>query len=226
MAFTVHDFHDLVEILETQPSWRAELRRLVLTDEILNLPKEMRELAQIVRELAETSRRNEARFARIEGDIGTLKTDVAVLKTDVAVLKTDVAGLRGSDLEWKVRERPFVYFSRFARRLRVVDDAELGDLLEDAMEQGRITDAEADQVKLLDAVARGLDRTTNDPLYLVAEVSSVVHEYDLERVVARAELFHKATGLPVLPIVVGKIIRAELRAQVESLNAHWMQLPE
>ncbi len=39
MPFTVSDFHDLVEIVERQPEWRAELRRLVLTEELLRLPE-------------------------------------------------------------------------------------------------------------------------------------------------------------------------------------------
>ena len=112
MAFTVRDFHDLVEIMETQPVWRAEMRRLVLSDDILKLPQEIRELAQVVREFAEASRRhderlmqleteiaevnkrNEARFTRVETDIAEIKGDVSVLKSDVAVLKGDVAVLK------------------------------------------------------------------------------------------------------------------------------------
>lgn len=32
MAFTVEDFHDLVQLLEDRQDWRTEIRRLVLTD--------------------------------------------------------------------------------------------------------------------------------------------------------------------------------------------------
>ena len=38
MAFTVQEFRRLVQILEQHPEWRAELRRLVLTEELLTLP--------------------------------------------------------------------------------------------------------------------------------------------------------------------------------------------
>jgi chromosome segregation ATPase len=289
MSFTVSHFHDLVELLEQNPTWRAELRRLVLTDEILNLPQELRELTQIVRELSETSKRNEARFVRIESDIDVLKTDVAELKTDVAqlktdvaelktdvaqlktdvaqlktdvaelktdvaelktdvaelktdvaelksnmagaqadiaVLKNDVAQLKGSDLEWQVRERPFVYLSRFARRVRVVSDAELGDLIEDAIEQKRLTEAEAEQVKLLDSVARGLHRETDETLYLAAEVSSVVSQYDLDRALARAAMLQKATLVKTQPIIIGKTIHLQMRTKAEAQKAGWVQLPD
>jgi hypothetical protein len=63
MPFTVRDFHDLVEILEAQPTWRAELRRLVLTEDILGLPKALSALAESVRELTESQHHYEKRSA-------------------------------------------------------------------------------------------------------------------------------------------------------------------
>ncbi|GBC77751.1 hypothetical protein HRbin08_01233 [bacterium HR08] len=54
MAFTMKDLHDLIRILEKHPEWRAELRRLLLTDQLLELPV-------IVRALAEAQRRTEER---------------------------------------------------------------------------------------------------------------------------------------------------------------------
>lgn len=43
--FTVSDFRDLVHLLDQHPDWREELRRLVLTDEVLSIPNTMHELA-------------------------------------------------------------------------------------------------------------------------------------------------------------------------------------
>ena len=77
MAFTVRDFHDLVEILENDPVWRADIRRLVLTDDILTLPQAMRDLAASVRELSDLQRQHEARFSRVETDIVDIKKDVS-----------------------------------------------------------------------------------------------------------------------------------------------------
>jgi len=36
MPFTADEFHDLVRLVEARPEWRVELRRLVLTDELLS----------------------------------------------------------------------------------------------------------------------------------------------------------------------------------------------
>jgi len=37
MTFTVSDYADLVRLLNEHPEWRAELRRLLLSDELLTL---------------------------------------------------------------------------------------------------------------------------------------------------------------------------------------------
>ena len=44
MPFTVEEFRDLVRILEERPEWRNELRRLILTDQLLALPEQLAEL--------------------------------------------------------------------------------------------------------------------------------------------------------------------------------------
>ncbi|MEZ4710585.1 MAG: hypothetical protein R3A44_25520 [Caldilineaceae bacterium] len=233
MAFTVSDFHDLVVILEEQPEWRAEMRRLILTDDILGLPQALRDLAKTVHEWAEAQRsyeqRSEARFGRVEDDIHTLKSDVAVLKTDVAGLKTDVAGLKtdvarlddrvgrldGRSFEQQVRERLPAYLSRFALRLRAVGSADLAELLEVAFEEGRISEEQLDDAKLIDAVARGRRRSDGAPIYLAAEVSVLVAPYDLERSVRRAAVIAAASGTETLPVIMGETITADLRAEAE-----------
>ena len=45
MPFTSDDLHDLIRLLEARPEWRAELRRLVLTDALLSMPEQLAALA-------------------------------------------------------------------------------------------------------------------------------------------------------------------------------------
>ena len=65
MAFTVRDFRDLVELLEQHPEWRAELRRLVLTEELLTLP-------QLIRDLVDAQQHTEQRLERLEVTVQAL----------------------------------------------------------------------------------------------------------------------------------------------------------
>jgi len=64
--YTIRNFYDLLCALRENPDWLEELRRLILTEELLNLPKAVRELIE--------------RFDRLEKRLDTLEQDVAVLK--------------------------------------------------------------------------------------------------------------------------------------------------
>jgi hypothetical protein len=46
MPFTVQDFPDLLRLLEQHPEWQAEMRRHVLTEELLELPALVRRLTE------------------------------------------------------------------------------------------------------------------------------------------------------------------------------------
>ncbi|MCX7840443.1 MAG: hypothetical protein N2559_13470 [Anaerolineae bacterium] len=72
MAFKVSDLHDLITLLETHPEWRAELRRVVFTEDVLALPRIVQELAEAqkqteaqVRELAEAQKQTEAQVREL-----------------------------------------------------------------------------------------------------------------------------------------------------------------
>jgi len=45
MPFTVRDLQSLIRALEKRAEWKAELRRLLLTDELLALPQVVRDLS-------------------------------------------------------------------------------------------------------------------------------------------------------------------------------------
>ncbi|BCX02154.1 MAG: hypothetical protein KatS3mg053_0092 [Candidatus Roseilinea sp.] len=65
MPFGAEEFREWISALYEHPEWREELRRLVLTDEILTLPAIVRELAEAQRELAEAQRRTEQRVEEL-----------------------------------------------------------------------------------------------------------------------------------------------------------------
>ena len=76
---TISDVQDLVEILERYPEWHREVRRIILTDELLTLPDTLRELAEAqkrteeqVAALAEAQRRSEERISRLEATVQEL----------------------------------------------------------------------------------------------------------------------------------------------------------
>jgi hypothetical protein len=188
MAFTVQDFHDLIGILEQHPEWRTEIRRLVLTEELLSLPQIVHDLAeaqqrteQRVGELAEAQRRTEQRIGRLQDDMGDLK---------------------GIMLEGRYYRRASSYFSRLVRRSQVISSNELAALLAQAVARGVLSEEGADEIGWADVVVRGQRREDGTDLYLVVEVSWEVGTSDVERVVRRAALLAQ-TGIQTLPVVAG-----------------------
>jgi chaperonin cofactor prefoldin len=222
MAFAVEEFHDLVRLLEQHPEWRAELRRLVLSEELLSLPDLVRELAQAqrrteerleavaarVEQLAEAQRRTEERLEAVAARVEQLAVQVdrlaeAQRRTEERLDRiTDrLAATVGSDLERRYRERAASYFQGLLRRIRVVDHQALGLKLDEAQDAGLITRQERDEILRLDVVVQG--RLDAEEVYLAVEVSGTVDEIDVRRAAERAKLLEKATGQRVIPAVAG-----------------------
>jgi hypothetical protein len=91
VPFTVEEFHDLVRMLEESPEWRSELRRLVLTDELLALPAPLAELRvhteQRFQELAVAQRRTEEQIVAVSAQLAGLIQVVQTFATDLGELK-------------------------------------------------------------------------------------------------------------------------------------------
>jgi hypothetical protein len=184
VAFTVGDFHDLIRLLAEHPEWRAELRRHVLSDELVELPSLVRQLLEAQ---AITDRQLQA---------------LAQLKVEVHGLKNDVGLLKGDALERHYRESGPAYFSTLVRRPRVLSRAALADLLDAAVDEQRITEEEQHEVLLTDVVLTGQRRDDRRPVYVAMEVSSVIDVHDVSRAQFRALTLQKL-GQPTIPVVAG-----------------------
>ena len=86
MAFTVSDFSDLIRLLAQHPEWQAELRRLILTEDLLRLPVIVQELAEAQRQLAQAQRRTEERLEGLAAVVARLEAAVEQLRTAVEQL--------------------------------------------------------------------------------------------------------------------------------------------
>ena len=82
----IKDFHDVVRLLEAHPEWRAELRQLVLTDNLLALPEQVTQLTGQVAALAEAQRRTEAQIAGLTTRMEELAAALTRTETQLATL--------------------------------------------------------------------------------------------------------------------------------------------
>ena len=97
MAFTVTDFDDFMAVLRAKPEWQAELRHLLVGEELAAINRSIdrldETLASFIAWSKEMFERMDRRLSRIENDMGTLATNVSALTADVGTLKTNVSTL-------------------------------------------------------------------------------------------------------------------------------------
>ena len=247
VPFTVEDFRDLVQLLEERPQWRAEIRRLVLSDEYLAVPEQIAELqrqtAELQRETTELGRKSEQlrlevaelrrdmerrfndvdeKIDRLQGDVGQLKGDVGQLKGDMGQLRGDVAQLKGNDLERRYRERAYSYFGRLIHKSRIIEPQKLYEMLDEAIERGVLSQRDRDQVGSADLVMRGRWIADGRQVMVLAEISALVDLNDVQRAVDRAALLAK-TGMPVVPVVAGASV-TERAADMARSHKVWQML--
>lgn len=79
MPFTVENFRDLIKLLEEHPEWRAELRRLVLSEELLTVPERLDRLTRAVEQ-------SDARLAAVEAALAELAARQAETEATLARL--------------------------------------------------------------------------------------------------------------------------------------------
>ncbi len=103
MQTDVIDIPLLIRLIETNPEWRALLRRVVLPEELLELPELFRRLSDHIEALTESHRRSEERLDRLEATVQELVE--AQKRTDEAIKALTEAQKRAEERLGRVEER-------------------------------------------------------------------------------------------------------------------------
>jgi hypothetical protein len=244
MAFTVEDFRGLMRLLEQHPEWREELRRQVLTEELLALPEIVRDLAaaqtrtearldqlaERVDQLAERLDQLAGRVDQLAGRIDELaqaqaRTEQALtqLAERVDALVGRVGAAWGKLLELDVARKGPAYFGQWIRRSRVLDPGDLVELLDDAVDAGQISMVERDQAILADVVLTGPRHQDGAVVRYVAEISGGVGTNDVKRAAERAAIVAKL-GITTIPVVVGEHISRNAQAAAEAAGVEFLRV--
>jgi hypothetical protein len=205
-TFKIETFEDLLKALREKPEWREELRRLILTEELLALPQKFEIFVH-------------QEFIPLKIKVDKLDQDVEILKQDVAILKQDVAELKGESFERRIRERAPAYFGRLIRRCRVISFEDLADTLDDALDKGVISETEKQDVLNIDVVTKGILKTDSEKQVIIAgEVSIKVDRVDVERAHERAKILERAFGMPAISVVIGRESTEGAKTKADELD--------
>ena len=205
---------DLLRLLREDPDFRDEVRRLVLSQDLLDMPERLARFEAYV----------ERQFTEVRGEISRNTSDIGKLK--------------GSEYERKV-SRVFTSYASTAFRRRHNGSlrrnslllgagqtltADFLEILDSAVERGEISEDELESLRLADAVMVGQHQ--GEAVYFVGEFSVTVNNRDIDRAIERASILRKATGADAWPMVIGDTIPDPQRAKAEAEGVAIRQVAE
>jgi len=188
--YKISNFADLMQALRENPEWLEELRRIVLTQELLELPKKFEEFRHSV----------ENRLDAIEKGLQEVKKKLGAVEKK---LDRNVCSLKGMWLEAEVKKSAPSFFSGYLSNVKLVGQKRINKALSLAIDKGVISKEEREDVLRLDLVVEGTLLSTKEPVLLAVEISYTIAENDVQRAVKRAEILKRAMDRKVLPAVVG-----------------------
>ena len=208
---TVDTIDDIIRILREQPEVKEEVRRLILTDELLRLPQQIADIAAIVQRTAEIQDRHTQFLEQHSRDIDTLKKDSSWLK--------GLAAFAPAERQYQV-----IALDMGLEPVRLLDP---GDIV-------RMTRTEAaheyDQSDLnsfrdCDLMIEARSPTEGD-CYITVQVSFTVDHSDISRAVKHAEMVTRFTGKAAFPAVSGVETDdvTERRLATEAVHMHRLPL--
>ncbi len=205
---SINDISDLAEILQNNPQWREIIRSILLGEELLQLPTQ---LAEFVKATGENFRLVYERLERLETSVAKLEAGQARLEAGQEILTSRLGNVIGSDYERRAAQsaRRLARLSLGIRRARVLmskttpDRDEMPELLNEAAEDGTVSDDEADDLLRADLVLLG-QGPDGSPAYAVCETAVTLYDHDVRRARRRASVLERAAGVTALAAVIGQ----------------------
>ena len=149
--------------------------------------------------------------AHLEERAGRLEAGQTRLEDRMDRMGDTVGHLVGAELEREVHANIVNIASRQLglNRVRILQSKivsrspEFQDAIDDAEEQDAITTAQASNLEQSDVILTARRKSDREAVHVVAEVSSVVGQRDIERARDRADTLATIKGTPVIPVVIG-----------------------
>lgn len=230
---TINTIHDLHRILLDHPEWQSELRNILLTEELLALPKSVDRLTKNVDKLSRaigTLRENtEARFDQ---------TDARFDRTDARFdrMGNDIRNFRGNFVSDAVRRHPAdIALALSESRSLSLDETTVKVLSpEEIMSLARAYGSER-LSEIPSSERRSFYRTDlimsvhtadGDICYIVLQGSYTCDERDTDRAITSARLMRQFTGSEAWPAVAGVRLDNRIRTLIESGEIFWHRTEE
>ena len=195
---------DQAELKATVAQLAADQAELKAT--IAQLAADQVELKATVAQLAEVTRSS---TERIDRQLLDSRANTIHLQR-VSGLVADIAGTQYQRLVARIVHR------RLRRLLPIPDAAVIhtdwnpGPVIEEVIGSDNLSDAEVDDVSVIDFIAAGRD-TAGNPAYAAGEISITAQPIDVVKAARRAAAVSKALDCTVHPVIIGQVIPDDTR---------------
>ncbi len=230
---TINTIQDLHRILRENPEWRDELRRTLLTEDLLNLPAaheafvaEMREFVAEVREfVAATNRRfdeNNRRLDNLDTRMDRMSHDFRNFRgnfAETAAVKDAVGiAMAMSDAKGVPIDETIIEVLSPDKR-RALARAYGSDNLAAIPREDRRTFYRSDLIM-------EVQQEDGETFYIAVEASYTCNGRDTRRALTHADLLTKFTNKTAWPAIAGVRIDRQIQETIDSGQVLWYQLEE
>ena len=246
---TISTTADLLRLLREDPDFRDEGRRLLLTQELIELPerfarfeayveRRFTEIGSDITEIRGDITRIDGTIVTIQGDITEIRGDITRIEANIVTMQGDLGRLKGAGYEHNV-SRSFASYASMAfrqrhnrplRRNRLLYGKaqgmgeEFAELISNAVDNGLISDDERAELEQADAVISGQDG--NSTVYFVGEISITLNNGDIDRAISQANILGKATGSDARPMVIGEAVPQPQRTRAEAEQVAFKEIEQ
>lgn len=211
---TINTMQDLTRLLRENPDWRDEIRRQLLTEELMELPQRFAEYTKVT----------DKRLDRIEKKLDSLTGRVDSLRGQTLEqrLPTQIPPLVAMQLDVR-RVYPIWAPGILATNPRT---QAFENMLEQAAEDGVISDDDETRLRVTDLILRSQRKADRSTLWFAVESSGIINYEDITRANRSANAIAKIYEQDAVPIVYGYQIQDEQKELANQLEVTVFLDPE
>jgi len=203
----------IIRQIESDPGLQAQLRAVLLGDEVLQLPGVVAENSRGIRDLRDAVASLTEQMTRLTERVDQLTEQMTLLTERVDQLTDQVGDLRGRDLERHVREWPSRVLPEDLEGVEIYDEKDVAKLVDLLQRSLPLTPQERRRVVRTDVL--GEARRDTKRVTVVAEVSATIHDDDVTQTAETARILVDR-GLRTVAYAIGYEVGGE---EVERLAA-------
>ena len=203
----INDIRDLLQILREQPDWAAQVRAVLLSQELLDLPGKVAILAANVETINQ-------RLDRLEQDAAELKAGQRTIIDDVGFIKGRYAG------DLAVMDAPDIAEAMGYEYRRTLTREQIREISRPG--QGSVASNRLLSFRHADLVIEAVQ--DSEITYIAVEASFTADERDTRRAMDNAALLTRFTGFPARPAIASVRNTDEVLPLIGDNRLHWHPL--